>query len=60
MSCKDCQNRTPGCHDTCEDYKEYKRKQEEVNQKRKNEKLTTRKSTFQEERINRYKRRYGK
>lgn len=28
MSCKDCKNRTPTCHCTCEEYKTYKQELE--------------------------------
>ena len=27
--CKDCENRTPSCHCTCEDYAEYKKEMAE-------------------------------
>lgn len=29
--CKDCENRTPSCHCTCEDYKEYRKALDERN-----------------------------
>lgn len=32
-SCKDCKKRYPGCHDSCEEYKQFKRQCEEVNKK---------------------------
>lgn len=28
MSCKDCNKRHPGCHSTCEDYKNYRKEHE--------------------------------
>ncbi len=30
--CKDCTNRTPGCHDRCYDYKAWKAEQEKIRQ----------------------------
>ena len=30
--CKDCENRTPSCHCTCEDYAEYKKEMAEFNE----------------------------
>lgn len=34
---KDCPNRSPKCHATCEAYKEFRKKQEEINEKKKKE-----------------------
>ena len=31
-TCKDCTERTPGCHAKCERYAEFKRKKEEINE----------------------------
>lgn len=31
ISCKNCENRTPTCHCTCEEYKAYKKELEEYN-----------------------------
>jgi hypothetical protein len=31
VPCKDCTNRTMRCHTTCNEYKEYRAKQDEVN-----------------------------
>lgn len=33
-SCKDCEDRNPGCHGSCEKYREYRRCQDEINEKR--------------------------
>ena len=33
--CKDCIDRHPACHDTCDLYKEWKRRLEELNKARK-------------------------
>ena len=32
--CRTCTNRYPACHDSCEDYKEYKNKLENFKEKR--------------------------
>lgn len=31
--CKDCKKRYQGCHDSCEEYKQFKKKCEEMNKK---------------------------
>ena len=36
-SCLDCKNRYPGCHSTCENYKNYKEKLEKIKE---NKRLT--------------------
>lgn len=33
--CKDCKNRTIGCHAQCEDYKDYVRRNEQLKEKKK-------------------------
>lgn len=33
-SCKGCQERKLGCHSTCETYKAFRKKQDELNRKR--------------------------
>lgn len=33
-SCKDCEKRTPGCHDRCADYQEYRAKRIETRRRR--------------------------
>ena len=35
-SCKDCDARSPGCHGSCERYREYRKWQDEINEKRRN------------------------
>ena len=34
IPCKDCKNRSPGCHDRCEAYMAVKREHDEVKRKR--------------------------
>lgn len=38
ISCKNCENRNPTCHCTCEEYKTYKKELEEYNAAVKKEK----------------------
>ena len=33
--CKDCKNRHPACHDSCERYNDWKQRLEKVNEERK-------------------------
>jgi len=33
-SCKGCEKRVPGCHGSCEEYKAFRKQQDEINKKR--------------------------
>lgn len=33
-SCKDCNERSPGCHGSCEEYMAFRKQQAEINKKR--------------------------
>lgn len=44
-ACKNCNDRKLGCHATCEKYKEYKTKTDEMNRKIRNEKVLNYSST---------------
>lgn len=37
--CKDCPNRTPGCHGTCDGYKEFRATLDTISEKERNRKM---------------------
>lgn len=37
--CKDCPNRTPGCHSTCDGYKEFRATLNKISEKERNRKM---------------------
>lgn len=39
MPCKDCKDRYIGCHDRCEKYQQFKKRNDELREKERREKL---------------------
>lgn len=39
MPCKDCKDRYLGCHDRCEKYQQFKKRNDEIREKERREKL---------------------
>ena len=60
MSCKGCEKRYVGCHDNCEEYREFRRKLDEQKEVERQARLQTLRSNAQQKRIERYQKRYGK